>query len=227
MLRHRSHAIEHRDAVAVGRRRAERDERVHVRRAMQQPRDAAAEKFSVDDQNCRREQKLRQPLRHGVFGQRRRERPAPHAVPHGEIHQRQQQRQRAEQAREQSLALALFGALRSARLRRRPLPACAVARCADGLDNGLRRGVALDRHGVRQQADRAGVHARNGLDGLFHTCAARRAAHSGHIKLLFHDFASISSCAEASASARRSPSRPRHGCPRSRRCGYAPPAAPG
>ena len=72
-------------------RRAERDERIHIRRAAQQALRAADEKFLVDDHDDPGQQQLDKAHGDVIAVKPARQWPAPHHVAHREIHQNEQE----------------------------------------------------------------------------------------------------------------------------------------
>ena len=89
--------IERIDAVNESRAGAEGNERVHIRRAVNESLEAADEESLVDDHDNDREQQLRQPHRGMTVRNRLRQRPAEHHVPHRDVHQRQQEHERGDE----------------------------------------------------------------------------------------------------------------------------------
>ena len=182
----RRHREERVDAVDEARRRAEGDEGIHVRRAVQQALEAADKEFLVYDHDDGREQQLDKAHGHVVAVKELRQRPAPHRMPHRDIHQHQQEAQRGKQA---ALELRRLRVGEGVGLRRggllRALWARAVARGLDRTDDALGVRRALHAHGVGEQAHRAGRDPRHRADRLLDPCRAGRAAHAGNV-VLFH-----------------------------------------
>ena len=75
------------DAVNDACRCAERNERIHVRRAAQQPREADGEVGAVDDEDGEEQRNLRADKERKAHVERGRKRPA-HHMPHGKVKQR-------------------------------------------------------------------------------------------------------------------------------------------
>ena len=162
---------------------AERHQRVHVRRAVNQPFEAADKELLVDDHHGGGKQQLHQAHSDVIVSHERGKRPAPHHVAHGEVHQHDEEAERRDEPALERGRLVIgkrilakgggaAGGTRSA------LQRCAVAGVLNGLDDRLRARRALHAHGVGQQADRAGRHARHGGNRLFHPGAAGGAAHA-------------------------------------------------
>ena len=179
------------DAPPIGRRCAERDERVHVRRAAQQALCAAHEKFLIDDHDDPGQQQLDKAHGDVVAAKPAWQRPAPHHVAHREIHQNEQKCDRGDQP---LFKMRRLPVLQRACVRRRSglLPAHrrAVARVLDGFDDGGRLRRTLDAHRVCEQTHGAGCNARHLFDRLFHTGAASGAVHAGH-GILLHENPSL------------------------------------
>ena len=179
------------DAPAVGRCRAERDKRVHVRRAAQQALCSAYEKFLIDDHDDPGQQQLDKTHSDVVAVKPAWQRPAPHHMAHREIHQNEQKCDRGDQPLFKMRRLPVLQ--RTCVCRGRgflPAHRRAVACVLNGFDDGggLRR--ALDAHRVCEQAHCAGRNARDLFDRLFHTCAASGAVHAGH-GILLHENPSL------------------------------------
>ena len=173
---------------------AERDKRVHIGRAPPEALEAADKEFLIDHHDDARKQQLHQTHGDVVAVKPLRQRPIPHHMPHGEVHQHQQEDHGGDQPLFQ-LRRFVVGqrVLCGARgLRFRTLARCAVARVLHRADDRLRRGRSLHAHRIGQQAHRAGGDARHLGNRLFHTGAARRAAHARYI-ILFHIASPISS----------------------------------
>ena len=195
----RRHHEEHARAVDERRRGAERDQRVHVRRAVHQARESADEKLLVNDHADRREDHLQEREPDGIVLKERRHGEAPHHVPHREIHEDEQEAERGDQPSPQLRRLAVLqgvllrGELREVtlssgvavrfRLRGRALHRRAVAGVFHRPDDLLRRGRSLDAHRIREEGHRAGGHARHLADRLLHARLAGRAAHSRYCVL--------------------------------------------
>ena len=179
------------DAPAVGRCRAERDKRVHVRRAAQQALCSAYEKFLIDDHDDPGQQQLDKTHGDVVAVKPAWQRPAPHHMAHREIHQNEQKCDRGDQPLFKMRRLPVLQRTCVCRGRSLlPPPRRAVACVLNGFDDGggLRR--ALDAHRVCEQAHCAGRNARDLFDRLFHTCAASGAVHAGH-GILLHENPSL------------------------------------
>ena len=175
-------------AVTKGRGRAQRDERIHIRRAVEERAESVDEEFLVDDHDGDGQQHLEQPHCDVVIRKAGGQRPAPHHVPHRDIHQRKQKAQRRDQAalERRGFAVGQRVLLRGGGRRTgRALERRAVARRLHSGNDGLSRSRAFHAHGVGEQADRAARHARHGGNGLFHTGTASRAAHARY-GILFH-----------------------------------------
>ena len=76
------HGKQGKGAVPEGRRRAQRDQRVHVGRAVPQAFESADEKFLVDDHDNDGQQQLQKPHGHMIAVEKGGQRPAPHHVSH-------------------------------------------------------------------------------------------------------------------------------------------------
>ena len=88
MAKAKGDLVERVDAVGQGRARPQRDERVHVGRAVQQRLEPLAIVLEVDGHDRQQQQELRQRVEHRVFRpeENPRQRPA-HHVPHGKVEQ--------------------------------------------------------------------------------------------------------------------------------------------
>ena len=180
------------DAVYDGGAGAERDQRVHVRRALPERPEADDIVLAVDIDDGDEQQKLRERERHRVFHaeEARGQRPT-HHVAHRKIEKRDREEQREREALFHALVSLLCGsgAARFRRLRgRRAAGLCvqrrAVARffdCGDDLRGRKPGFVIFDDHAVFQQVDCDLLRARLLGDGLFHAAGAGGAAHAGHV----------------------------------------------
>lgn len=94
------------DAVHRGRRRAERDERVHVRRAVEQRLEAHAEELEVDEHDGQQQQELRERERRHVLVPQEEpgQRPAEH-VSHRQVEQGDREHGRHDEAHANMLGL--------------------------------------------------------------------------------------------------------------------------
>ena len=168
---------------------AQRHQRVHVGRAVDEALEAVDEELLVDDHHDARQQQLHKAHGDVVAVEPVRQGPAPHHVAHGEVHQHQQKAHRCDQA---ALELGRFmvgqgvqigiGA-GSGRCAARSLGAGTIACVLYGFDDVGTGSSALHAHGVGQQAHRAAGDARHLAHGLFHPGRAGRAAHAGNIEL--------------------------------------------
>ena len=133
---------------------AERDERIHVRRAAQQALCAADEKFLVDDHDDPGQQQLDKAHGDVVAVKPVRQRPVPHHVAHREIHQNEQERHGRDEPLFEMRRLVVRQRIGAGGGRGGLLPAQAraVACVLHGLDDGVGRGRALDAHGIGEQA---------------------------------------------------------------------------
>ena len=188
------HQKKRNDAVSKRRKRAESDQRVHVRRAAEKAFRAADKKCLIDHHHDARKEHLHNSLRDHIAVEKRRNRPAEHHVPHGKIHQCREKSQRRDKPTTQHRRLMI---LQKRRVRRNVnvlfllvLDRRVVARTFNGSNDRRRIGIAFDAHRVRQQADRAVVHTLDLLHGLLHASNASRATHARD-NILLHPFTSV------------------------------------
>ena len=185
----RGNGIEAVDHTGSG---ADRNERIHIGRTVEQLRKAAREERAVHDQDRQQAHKLRrgqdQEAAHPVV-ENVRHRQADH-VPHRDIHQKQQ-----EHRRDPDAGLHVFQPLLLLRIfpgrmvQIRKLRTVALARHC--VDDRLRREhifIVLHIHASGQQIALRLPHARQLARHALHTCAASRAGHSRHIESLLHVF---------------------------------------
>ena len=171
---------------------AEGDQGIHIGCPVRKALEAGDEELLVDDHDYNSQIELDKRLGHVVRGQEFRQRPAPHHGAHGEIHEHYEEADRRDQAALQHRRLVVLqggfrlgdGAGRALFCAARALFARAVARIHNGLYYVRAGGSALNAHGIRQQADRAARHARDGVHGLLDPCTACRAAHTCYSILL-------------------------------------------
>ena len=136
--------------TAEGRRRAERDERVHVRACgasrLLKP---LMKNFWLMTMTMTVSSSWVRPMATWLPSNQRGQRPAPHHVTHGEVHQHDQEAQRPAQAAFELRGFVVFeGFLRGgcALLAFRALDACAIARILHCADNFAVRRRAFDAH---------------------------------------------------------------------------------
>ena len=84
-------------AVAKGRRRAQRHQRIHIGRAVPQALKTADKEALVNDHHHSSQQQLSQAHSHMVVIVEGGQRPAPHHMTHGEVHQHNQKAQRPDE----------------------------------------------------------------------------------------------------------------------------------
>ena len=175
-------------SVHYRRRRSHRDQRVHVRRAVEQRFKSVHKIFFIDYQNGKRQQKLRKRKRHHILmpREKRRERKSPH-MPHTYIKQRDHKHQRYQK----SVSHRFYFALRF-RLFLRSLTFYGrrVSGRGDSLlyDVYARRCVKFHNHRLCQQIHLHTIYTRNLAHAFFHICGAGGARHALHIKFLLHCF---------------------------------------
>ncbi len=177
-------------AVQERRARAERHKGIHIRCAVDEPFKAADEELLVDDHDDDGEEQLDEAHRDVVVFEKIRQRPAPHHMPHGDVHEHSQKADGRDETLFELWSFAVFQGIFCSNVGAcailcRTFFGRAVAGIFHGLDDTFRRSRALNAHGVREQADRAGRNARHLADRFFHTGAARRAAHTRDV-ILFH-----------------------------------------
>ena len=189
------HAVERRQAVGERRRRAQRDQRVHVGRAVPQRAEPAREDPTVGHQDRHAQQELGQrPCHHVAHAvQPRHLGPAQHR-PHGQVEQRYREERAGHKAHQDVMrGLArLLGRVR----RRRAAPLArggtthgAVPHLFDrGHHGGRRCGIAIvvELHRVLEQVDPGVCHAGHAGRGPLHARRARRAGHPPYVERLPH-----------------------------------------
>ena len=84
-------------AVTKGSGRAEGDERIHIRRTMEQTLEAVDEELLIDDHDGDGQQHLNQPHSDVIIVKKSRKTPAPHHMPHREVHQNDEKSQRRDE----------------------------------------------------------------------------------------------------------------------------------
>ena len=170
--------------------RAERNKRIHVRRAAPQALESADKEVLIDDHDRGRKQQLRKAHRDVVPRKECRQRPAPHHVSHGNIHEREQESDRQKQSAFETRRIVILERRLRLALRLRgdapALFACTVPRTFHRGNHGIGSGVAFHAHRVCQQTHGAGRNARHSRNRLFDPCRAGGAAHAGHIVLFLH-----------------------------------------
>ena len=168
---------------------AQRHQRVHVGRAVDEALEAVDEELLVDDHHDARQQQLDKAHGNMVAVKPVGQRPAPHHVAHGEVHQHQQKAHRCDQAALELGRLMVGQGVQigigagSGRCAARSLGAGTIACVLYGFDDVGTGSSALHAHGVGQQAHRAAGDAGHLAHGLFHPGRAGRAAHAGNIEL--------------------------------------------
>ena len=186
------HAVERHHAVGKGGGRAQRDERVHVGRAVPERLEASHKVVAVDQQDGNAEQKLRQRRGHHVVHavQARHLRPAKHGT-HGHVEERHAEGERHHQLAEllvRGLASELAGS-RGRGSRAATAGRVAAQRPVAGvLYGGHHRGgrgvraVKVQLHRVLEQVDAGLGDARHAAGRLLHASRARRAGHALYVK---------------------------------------------
>ena len=158
----------HDEAVHEGDRRAQRDERIHIRHELDRRAHAAHEKLPVDEENEQRQPHLKtviQPaVRHGNA----------HHMPHGKVHFGNEQNEGKHKAHaERELLFLLFG--------NRAEVVCAVSERGNRAFNARVGDDALvegDFHALAHERDGASLHPFEFGDGALDARRARRARHS-------------------------------------------------
>ena len=174
------HEEEGDDAVEKGGGGAERDEGIHIGRPPPEALKSAHEEALIDDHDDGGEEELHESHGDMIFGEEGGHPPTPHHVPHGEIHEDEEEEEGDEEARKEPRCLAVFEFFLGRSLFR-VLRRGIVSRCPDGGDDFGGGSRPLDAQGICEQADRAGGHARDFGDRLFHMRTSRRTAHSRDI----------------------------------------------
>ena len=202
--------------------RAECNQRIHIRRAVNQSLKSAEKEFLIDHHDDTGQQQLQQSHRNVIALQTCRKRPSPHHMSHGQIHQDNQKSYRGNQPplELRCLPVGQHIGIRRRTLMLRAFPRGAVSCRFHRRDNLLRRCRTLHTHGIGQQTDRTGGHAGHLGYRLLHPRAACGTAHTGHGILLHIEPSFISSIFEAPRAGRQSPHRVRPEYPARHRCGY-------
>ena len=188
----RHHAVDHR------RRRTDRDQRIHVGRALEEGLEAHLVVFAVDVGDRKRQQQLGEREDERVcrpvqeMGQRQ-----AHHMPHRDVEKRDQENEGDDQPplHVGDLGRHRVGGGRRLRLRagrsRARVHRGSVAGLLDRMDDGgVARGrlVVVDRHIVGEQVDRHRPDARDLRHALFHVRRAGGTGHARHIEFLLHGF---------------------------------------
>ena len=173
------HAVHGVDAVQHGSARAERDQRIHIRRTAEQRPESLSEIMTVDDQNGKQQKKLGERTDHGMAVAENdvRQRPAQHP-PHGQIKERHRKQKGPEHPPLHDEAGFLCGVCLPGR---GSAERSAVSGLFHGAYDGVagkRRFIVVHRHAVFQQidGDRPGTGERS--HAFFHPCGAGGAGHA-------------------------------------------------
>ncbi len=189
-----AHSVYGENTVQIGRGGAERDEGIHIRRAVPKGFEADSKIFLVDDEYGRCQQKLRQGEAHNVFiAQQDRGQGCAHHMPHGDIKQRNKETERRNQplfhgmhflrrdiARGFAGGVCLFCALWE----------CAVAAAFYGVDNVVRFQdgfIVFYGHGILEKVDVNCGDALQLADAFFHMRGTGGAGHACNVEFLFHE----------------------------------------
>ena len=196
-------AVDGGDAVYRRCGRTERDERIHVRRAVGKRFEAHAEKLEVHEDDGQQQQELGEREREHVLMAQENlgQRPAEH-MPHRQIEQRDGEAEAHDEAHANPfrfrsgivhrLHRLLHAGRRNPRLRPR---ICAIARLLDRRGNSGKGGsfaIEIHFHAVLQQIDRYRGNARDVRGGLLDTRRACGACHAGYVECTFHAYPSSS-----------------------------------
>ena len=181
---HTAHSEQDNRAVPERRRRAQRYQRIHVRRTVQKAPRTAHEKSLIDEQDRPRQEQFQHAQRQRIPCQRCKQRPSPHHMSHGYIHQGQEKGNRCDQARTKApdLSPVRRHVLCRTRMRFRIVLRVGTVSCRLHRMHDLRTAhLALNAHIPGEQIHRAALNAIEPADRLFYARRACCTAHAGHL----------------------------------------------
>ena len=158
------HREEHIGAPAERGGAAHCDQRVHVRREMDETSEAADEELLIDDHDYGGQDHLQKTHGYVVSFKERRKRPSPHRVPHGEIHENDEKAERPYESLLKGRCLVVLKGgffcgktpcRRAARSGICRFQACAVACVCHRAYYFFRSSAAFDSHRIGEKAYRA------------------------------------------------------------------------
>ena len=187
------HGEQHAGGIPEGGRRAQGDQGVHIRSAVEQALISADKKLLVDDHHDGGQKKLDQAHGDMIVIEEGRKRPSPHHVTHGKVHENEQKPQGGKQPFfeyrrfmiPQGFLLFLDAGAAASGGTGGSFSGSAIACVRDGTDDRFRGGSSFNPHGIGQKAHTAGGDAGDLGNGLLHPGLTGGTAHTGYC-ILFH-----------------------------------------